>query len=150
MINLINSNYWYSYILFLIIIGGLIILFIYFTSIASNSLINFNINFIKYFFLKSILFTIFFLIILFFNSKFIYYTNFLEILNMFYKNFYLIDFIAKNLYIDFSIDLNIFILTYLFITIIRCVLLCTKFILPFRQLNYGQIFNKKKYFININ
>nr|YP_010584118.1 NADH dehydrogenase subunit 6 [Aphidius colemani]UZT28763.1 NADH dehydrogenase subunit 6 [Aphidius colemani] len=136
LMNLINSNYWYSYILFLIMIGGLMILFMYFTSIASNNLINFNINFMKYFFLKLILFMIFFLIMVFFNSKFIYYSNFLEILNIFDKNFYLVDLMAKNLYMDFSMDLNMFMLTYLFMTMVSCVLLCTKVMLPFRQLNY--------------
>nr|AND96065.1 NADH deshydrogenase subunit 6 [Onthophagus sp. BMNH670919] len=32
----LNSNYWYSYILFLIMIGGMLVLFIYMTSVASN------------------------------------------------------------------------------------------------------------------
>nr|AXS66068.1 NADH dehydrogenase subunit 6 [Curculionoidea sp. 26 KM-2017] len=32
----LNNNFWFSYILFLILIGGLMILFIYMTSIASN------------------------------------------------------------------------------------------------------------------
>nr|AND96742.1 NADH deshydrogenase subunit 6 [Onthophagus nitidior] len=32
----LNLNYWYSYILFLIMIGGMLVLFIYMTSIASN------------------------------------------------------------------------------------------------------------------
>nr|ALO76579.1 NADH deshydrogenase subunit 6 [Melyridae sp. 'Dasytidae' GENSP01] len=36
IINMINYNFWYSYILFLIMIGGMLILFIYMTSIASN------------------------------------------------------------------------------------------------------------------
>nr|AND96475.1 NADH deshydrogenase subunit 6 [Onthophagus haematopus] len=31
-----NMNYWYSYILFLIMIGGMLVLFIYMTSVASN------------------------------------------------------------------------------------------------------------------
>nr|AND96691.1 NADH deshydrogenase subunit 6 [Phalops smaragdinus] len=31
-----NLNYWFSYILFLIMIGGMLVLFIYMTSIASN------------------------------------------------------------------------------------------------------------------
>nr|AND96024.1 NADH deshydrogenase subunit 6 [Cleptocaccobius convexifrons] len=31
-----NLNYWYSYILFLIMIGGMLVLFIYMTSVASN------------------------------------------------------------------------------------------------------------------
>nr|AXS65110.1 NADH dehydrogenase subunit 6 [Coleoptera sp. 7 KM-2017] len=33
-----NMNYWYSYILFLIMIGGMLVLFIYMTSIASNEM----------------------------------------------------------------------------------------------------------------
>nr|ARH54322.1 NADH dehydrogenase subunit 6 [Curculionidae sp. 6 AH-2016] len=33
---LIYSNFWFSYILFLIMIGGMLIMFIYMTSIASN------------------------------------------------------------------------------------------------------------------
>nr|YP_010373220.1 NADH dehydrogenase subunit 6 [Dicerca corrugata]UPI13494.1 NADH dehydrogenase subunit 6 [Dicerca corrugata] len=31
-----NYNFWYSYILFLIMVGGMLVLFIYMTSIASN------------------------------------------------------------------------------------------------------------------
>nr|APX39820.1 NADH dehydrogenase subunit 6 [Psylliodes fusiformis] len=41
---LMNYNFWYSYILFLIMIGGLLILFIYMTSIASNEKFKFNKN----------------------------------------------------------------------------------------------------------
>lgn len=33
---LYNYNYWYSYIIFLIIVGGMLVLFIYITRIASN------------------------------------------------------------------------------------------------------------------
>nr|ALO76541.1 NADH deshydrogenase subunit 6 [Perotis lugubris] len=32
----LNYNFWYSYILFLIMVGGMLVLFIYMTSIASN------------------------------------------------------------------------------------------------------------------
>nr|APX39846.1 NADH dehydrogenase subunit 6 [Leptomona erythrocephala] len=39
---LMNLNYWYSYILFLIMVGGMLILFIYMTSIASNEKFTFN------------------------------------------------------------------------------------------------------------
>nr|YP_009725354.1 NADH dehydrogenase subunit 6 [Monolepta occifluvis]QBX88868.1 NADH dehydrogenase subunit 6 [Monolepta occifluvis] len=39
---LMSFNYWYSYILFLIMIGGMLILFIYMTSIASNEKFSFN------------------------------------------------------------------------------------------------------------
>nr|QWB85791.1 NADH dehydrogenase subunit 6 [Philus antennatus] len=39
---LMNQNYWYSYILFLIMVGGMLILFIYMTSIASNEMFKFS------------------------------------------------------------------------------------------------------------
>nr|ASW26910.1 NADH dehydrogenase subunit 6 [Gallerucida bifasciata] len=42
MTGMMNYNYWFSYILFLIMIGGMLILFIYMTSIASNEKFKFN------------------------------------------------------------------------------------------------------------
>nr|AXS66513.1 NADH dehydrogenase subunit 6 [Coleoptera sp. 27 KM-2017] len=41
---LMKFNFWYSYILFLIMIGGLLILFMYMTSIASNEKFKFSMN----------------------------------------------------------------------------------------------------------
>nr|QNP10133.1 NADH dehydrogenase subunit 6 [Ochthebius paradoxus] len=40
----LNLNFWFSYILFLIMIGGMLVLFIYMTSIASNEKFKFNKN----------------------------------------------------------------------------------------------------------
>nr|YP_010688338.1 NADH dehydrogenase subunit 6 [Mylabris phalerata]WBR65766.1 NADH dehydrogenase subunit 6 [Mylabris phalerata] len=37
-------NYWFSYILFLILVGGMLILFIYMTSVASNEKFNLKIS----------------------------------------------------------------------------------------------------------
>nr|AXS66198.1 NADH dehydrogenase subunit 6 [Cucujoidea sp. 1 KM-2017] len=39
-----SLNFWFSYILILIMIGGLLILFIYMTSIASNEIFNINLK----------------------------------------------------------------------------------------------------------
>nr|YP_009627354.1 NADH dehydrogenase subunit 6 [Aristobia reticulator]QCC70802.1 NADH dehydrogenase subunit 6 [Aristobia reticulator] len=39
---LMNYNFWFSYIIFLIMIGGMLILFIYMTSIASNEKFKFS------------------------------------------------------------------------------------------------------------
>nr|ARH53880.1 NADH dehydrogenase subunit 6 [Heterocerus parallelus] len=36
------SNFWFSYIMFIIMIGGMLVLFIYMTSIASNEMFNFS------------------------------------------------------------------------------------------------------------
>nr|YP_010555005.1 NADH dehydrogenase subunit 6 [Phthiridium szechuanum]UYP50985.1 NADH dehydrogenase subunit 6 [Phthiridium szechuanum] len=40
--NLMSMNSWFSYILFLIFVGALLILFIYITSLTSNKLFNFS------------------------------------------------------------------------------------------------------------
>lgn len=40
----ITKRFWFSYILFLIFIGGILILFIYMASLASNEKLKFNIN----------------------------------------------------------------------------------------------------------
>nr|YP_009185850.1 NADH dehydrogenase subunit 6 [Gabronthus thermarum]ALO70584.1 NADH deshydrogenase subunit 6 [Gabronthus thermarum] len=42
MTGLMNINYWFSYILFLIMIGGMLVLFMYMTSIASNEKFKFS------------------------------------------------------------------------------------------------------------
>nr|QYA18183.1 NADH dehydrogenase subunit 6 [Isoscelipteron pectinatum] len=41
---MMNYTYWFSYILFLIMIGGMLVLFIYVTSLASNELFSFSSN----------------------------------------------------------------------------------------------------------
>nr|YP_009032781.1 NADH dehydrogenase subunit 6 [Folsomotoma octooculata]AGL95080.1 NADH dehydrogenase subunit 6 [Folsomotoma octooculata] len=40
----VNKMSWFSYVLFLIFLGGLMVLFIYITSLASNEKFNFNLN----------------------------------------------------------------------------------------------------------
>nr|APX39491.1 NADH dehydrogenase subunit 6 [Neocrepidodera transversa] len=41
---MLHYNFWYSYIFFLIMVGGMLILFLYMTSIASNEKFKFNIK----------------------------------------------------------------------------------------------------------
>nr|AXS65808.1 NADH dehydrogenase subunit 6 [Curculionoidea sp. 25 KM-2017] len=43
-----NYNYWFSYILFLIMIGGMLILFIYMTSVASNEKFKFSMKILMF------------------------------------------------------------------------------------------------------
>nr|YP_006576001.1 NADH dehydrogenase subunit 6 [Tropisternus sp. BYU-CO166]ACZ58515.1 NADH dehydrogenase subunit 6 [Tropisternus sp. BYU-CO166] len=40
--SLMSSNFWFSYVLFLIMIGGMLVLFAYMTSIASNEKFNYS------------------------------------------------------------------------------------------------------------
>nr|YP_010261369.1 NADH dehydrogenase subunit 6 [Homoneura interstincta]UIB40276.1 NADH dehydrogenase subunit 6 [Homoneura interstincta] len=42
---LINKSFWFSYILFLIFLGGMLVLFIYVTSLASNEMFSFSMKF---------------------------------------------------------------------------------------------------------
>nr|QIV24663.1 NADH dehydrogenase subunit 6 [Hermerius prionoides] len=42
MTGMMNYNFWFSYILFLIMVGGMLILFIYMTSVASNEKFKFS------------------------------------------------------------------------------------------------------------
>nr|AXS65158.1 NADH dehydrogenase subunit 6 [Coleoptera sp. 8 KM-2017] len=46
-----NQNFWFSYILFLIMIGGMLILFMYMTSIASNEKFKMNLKMMLFTFL---------------------------------------------------------------------------------------------------
>nr|ALO76254.1 NADH deshydrogenase subunit 6 [Craspedophorus nobilis] len=39
---LFSYSYWFSYILFLVMVGGMLVLFIYMTSMASNEMFNFS------------------------------------------------------------------------------------------------------------
>nr|UXD78902.1 NADH dehydrogenase subunit 6 [Hipparchia autonoe] len=43
LLGMLINSYWFSYILFLVFLGGLLVLFIYVSSIASNELMNFSI-----------------------------------------------------------------------------------------------------------
>nr|WCS91781.1 NADH dehydrogenase subunit 6 [Dyscolus orthomus] len=42
MSGMYSYSYWFSYILFLVMIGGMLVLFIYMTSLASNEMFNFS------------------------------------------------------------------------------------------------------------
>nr|AXS65377.1 NADH dehydrogenase subunit 6 [Bostrichoidea sp. 9 KM-2017] len=39
-----NNSYWFSYMLFLVMVGGMLVVFIYMTSVASNEKITFNLK----------------------------------------------------------------------------------------------------------
>nr|APX39859.1 NADH dehydrogenase subunit 6 [Longitarsus tabidus] len=126
---MISLNFWYSYILFLIMIGGLLILFIYMTSIASNE--KFKIN--KKYIYMYMLFMLILSFMLFIDP---YYTNLMtNIIDM--KNSILM---IKNQYsmMKYFNYPNYFIMMmmiiYLFITLIAVVKI-TKF-------NYGPLRQK--------
>nr|APX40561.1 NADH dehydrogenase subunit 6 [Longitarsus cerinthes] len=126
---MMSLNFWYSYILFLIMIGGMLILFIYMTSIASNEKFKFNKKFIYLYMISMLI-----LLITFFIDS--YYTNLtINIIDM--KNYSLIlkNQISMMKYFNYpNYYIMIMMMIYLFITLIAIVKI-TKF-------NYGALRQK--------
>nr|APX40522.1 NADH dehydrogenase subunit 6 [Phyllotreta undulata] len=119
---IINLNFWYSYMLFLILVGGMLILFIYMTSIASNE--KFKINWIGMVFVMMGL-----------VSWGIYLINFMLNISDFYP-------LEANLNFEISLSKYIFypniliyfmIIIYLFITLILTVKMTKLTYGPLRQ-----------------
>nr|UEE83687.1 NADH dehydrogenase subunit 6 [Iragoides fasciata] len=131
---LIIETYWFSYILFLTFLGGLLVLFIYISSIASNEMFKFN-NLFKIF-----MFYMFFsMIILWMNLKNIFWLNsFINIEMNNYFNFLL--FInnenllnISKLYNNQTFLMMMMMVIYLFITLVAVVKITNIFYGPLRS-----------------
>nr|AXS65458.1 NADH dehydrogenase subunit 6 [Cucujoidea sp. 30 KM-2017] len=110
MTGMLNSNFWFSYILFLIMIGGMLILFIYMTSISSNKKFKFSMK------LMIIPIMLIMMIMLMFFIDFYYFNSFTlntNMLNMENNNF------SFSKFMNFPNNFILFMLyIYLFITLI--------------------------------
>nr|QIH95748.1 NADH dehydrogenase subunit 6 [Bradysia sp. XQM-2020] len=71
---LMISSFWFSYILFLVFLGGMLVLFIYVTSLASNEMFNFSI--------KLMLITMLMIFVIIILSIFLDHMNFALINNL--------------------------------------------------------------------
>nr|QGT33435.1 NADH dehydrogenase subunit 6 [Ptecticus aurifer] len=132
---MIFNSFWYSYILFLVFLGGMLILFIYVTSLASNEMFSFS---TKMFFLSM---TSIFLIILFmlfidktlisniFSSDNMF--NFMNLNNLLPNN----SLSLMNLY-NFPTNLvTIMLMNYLLLTLIVVVKITNLYHGPLRPMN---------------
>nr|AEP27470.1 NADH dehydrogenase subunit 6 [Liophloeus tessulatus] len=111
---ILNLNFWFSYILFLIMIGGMLILFIYMTSIASNEKFKFskNLMFMSNFMLISTL-------IFYWNKEF--HINKMNISNSININTYNIN-LSMNKFFNYpNMMMIIMLMIYLLITLIAIV-----------------------------
>nr|APX39147.1 NADH dehydrogenase subunit 6 [Calomicrus fallax]APX39192.1 NADH dehydrogenase subunit 6 [Calomicrus fallax] len=109
---LMNFNFWYSYILFLIMVGGMLILFIYMTSIASNEKFTFNPKF-----LISLLFMLLLIILILMDE---FYFNILnQTFDMKSQNlFYMNNLSMMKYFNEPNFFITMMIIIYLFITLI--------------------------------
>nr|AFN21403.1 NADH dehydrogenase subunit 6 [Choaspes benjaminii] len=132
---LINT-YWFSYILFLTFLGGLLVLFIYVSSIASNELFKLS-------FINNLSFFILMMMILFLSIMYMYNLNWMNLSNNYDMNNlfnYFLFFNNENninlskLYNNQTYFLMMMMITYLFITLVAVVKITNIFYGPLRMM----------------
>nr|YP_010713969.1 NADH dehydrogenase subunit 6 [Pseudeustrotia carneola]WDD39381.1 NADH dehydrogenase subunit 6 [Pseudeustrotia carneola] len=137
MSGMMIKTYWFSYILFLTFLGGLLVLFIYVSSIASNEMFNFKFNLFK--FIMSLLLLLLLLQFIYFNN--IYWMNlstnsdmdnFMNLL-LFINNENKIN--LSKLYNNQTFMIMLMLVIYLFITLIAVVKITNIFYGPLRPSN---------------
>nr|BDU79017.1 NADH dehydrogenase subunit 6 [Homona magnanima] len=131
---LINT-YWFSYILFLTFLGGLLVLFIYVSSIASNEMFKNNFFFLKIIFLFSMI-IISFSLLYFYNLNLLnyFFNDEMENLSNFNMFFYKENSInLSKLYNNQTFMMMMMMIIYLFITLVAVVKITNIFYGPLRQ-----------------
>nr|QNE85567.1 NADH dehydrogenase subunit 6 [Botanophila fugax] len=130
---LMTKSFWFSYILFLVFIGGMLVLFIYVTSLASNEMFSFS---IKLLFISLSIFMLM-MITLFFMDKniLLQYSN-MEIQSISNMNSYLMEnSLSLNKLYNYPTNLlTIMLMNYLLITLIAVVKITNLFKGPLRPM----------------
>nr|YP_009170629.1 NADH dehydrogenase subunit 6 [Phlebotomus chinensis]WPV76924.1 NADH dehydrogenase subunit 6 [Phlebotomus sichuanensis]ALF07245.1 NADH dehydrogenase subunit 6 [Phlebotomus chinensis]WPV76937.1 NADH dehydrogenase subunit 6 [Phlebotomus sichuanensis]WPV76950.1 NADH dehydrogenase subunit 6 [Phlebotomus sichuanensis]WPV76963.1 NADH dehydrogenase subunit 6 [Phlebotomus sichuanensis] len=118
IIGLMMKTFWFSYILFLTFLGGMLILFIYVTSLASNEMFSFSSQTLLI--TISILFLIIINLLFIDKSIFLHYINNTEMINFFNLKFlFKENFLNLNKLYNFSTNLIMLMMVmYLLLTLI--------------------------------
>nr|QXG19092.1 NADH dehydrogenase subunit 6 [Drosophila athabasca] len=132
---LMTKSFWYSYILFLIFLGGMLVLFIYVTSLASNEMFNLSIKLTL--FSSLILSILFILSILIDKSSISFFLMNNEMDSIFNLNSYFSEnSLSLNKLYNFPTNLiTILLMNYLLITLIVVVKITKLFKGPLRMMN---------------
>nr|ALO76849.1 NADH deshydrogenase subunit 6 [Adoretus sp. ADO01] len=124
-----NMNFWYSYILFLIMIGGMLVLFIYMTSVASNEKFSYSIKIT--FMIIMLMMTMMFIIMMmdpYFSNMNNIYMEIPELMKNYNMSF--------NKYLNYPMNIIMFMMImYLLITLIAVVKITKIESGPLRQTN---------------
>nr|WFD61205.1 NADH dehydrogenase subunit 6 [Carrikerella sp.] len=135
----LSINFWFSYILLLIFLGGILVLFLYVTSIASNEL-----------FLFSYKLPLLFFMIFIFLSFYWPYNNFLSNIQDTLKFYsclsYNSTYFLIKLYNQPINMITILTASYLFLSLIVVVKIINIYKGPLRQMNYAKTHSKKSSF----
>nr|QLY90315.1 NADH dehydrogenase subunit 6 [Drymeia vicana] len=134
MSGLMYKSFWFSYILFLVFLGGMLVLFIYVTSLASNEMFSFSIKLM----MISISIMICMMILLIFIDKnlLLQYSN-LENQSIFNINSYMIEnSLSLNKLYNYPTNLlTILLMNYLLITLIAVVKITKLYKGPLRPMS---------------
>nr|UOU85328.1 NADH dehydrogenase subunit 6 [Cordilura albipes] len=129
MSGLMTKTFWFSYILFLVFLGGMLVLFIYVTSLASNEMFSFSLK------LMFISFTMFLMILFFLNKNWLNLSN-METQSISNINSYLMEnSLPLNKLYNYPTNLlTILLMNYLLITLIATVKITNLFKGPLRPM----------------
>nr|YP_009995451.1 NADH dehydrogenase subunit 6 [Ochthebius nobilis]QNP09880.1 NADH dehydrogenase subunit 6 [Ochthebius nobilis] len=121
----LNFNCWFSYILFLIMIGGMLVLFIYMTSVASNEKFKFN-NKLMMMIMMLLMIS---MLLLMMTDKYNFILN-----NFNYNNYFKSNYLMLSKFYNTPSNLIMFMMImYLFITLIAVVKITNFKLGPLRQ-----------------
>nr|YP_010526601.1 NADH dehydrogenase subunit 6 [Megaxyela euchroma]UXP85893.1 NADH dehydrogenase subunit 6 [Megaxyela euchroma] len=133
---LISPTFWFSYILFLIMLGGMLVLFIYMTSLASNEMFNMSTKLI----IMMIMFFMLMTLIMYFNDLF--YSSFSmfnkEMINLISSetiNNLESNLMVNKIYNKPSMLITLMLINYLFLTLIIVVKITNINMGPLRSKN---------------
>nr|YP_010046579.1 NADH dehydrogenase subunit 6 [Culex australicus]QPJ78458.1 NADH dehydrogenase subunit 6 [Culex australicus] len=135
MTGIYAKTFWFSYVLFLIFMGGMLVLFIYVTSLSSNEM--FSMSF-KLTFISIMMISLFIMISYFFDNSmmenFIKNNDSIQLFNqnnLFYENF-----LSLNKMYNFPTNLiTLLLINYLFLTLLVTVKITKKNYGPLRPMN---------------
>ncbi|YP_003934132.1 NADH dehydrogenase subunit 6 (mitochondrion) [Culex quinquefasciatus] len=135
MTGIYAKTFWFSYVLFLIFMGGMLVLFIYVTSLSSNEM--FSMSF-KLSFISIMMIFLFIMISYFFDNSmmenFIKNNDSIQLFNqnnLFYENF-----LSLNKMYNFPTNLiTLLLINYLFLTLLVTVKITKKNYGPLRPMN---------------
>nr|YP_010164370.1 NADH dehydrogenase subunit 6 [Scyra compressipes]QRM82008.1 NADH dehydrogenase subunit 6 [Scyra compressipes] len=128
-LGLATYSFWFSYILFLIFLGGMLVLFIYVASLASNEMFKFSLVF----FFTSFFLLMFFSLLLFFSDNIFF--SFLNLISSSIETKIFSTFIISWIYSTSLMKVTSFVIFYLLFTLIVVVKITNMFKGPLRVSN---------------
>nr|YP_009536179.1 NADH dehydrogenase subunit 6 [Nemorilla maculosa]AYM35210.1 NADH dehydrogenase subunit 6 [Nemorilla maculosa] len=130
---LISKTFWFSYILFLVFLGGMLVLFIYITSLASNEMFSFS---IKLMMISTLMFIMMIMILLMIDKNLLINYKNLEMKSINNLNSYIMEnSLSLNKLYNYPTNmLTIMLMIYLLITLIAVVKITKLFKGPLRPM----------------